>query len=48
MLENVLRADSVEIHKQRLQQVGFEHVDLWFQCFNFGSIVAIKDKGVSA
>ena len=48
MLENVLRADSVDNHKQRLQDAGFEHIDLWFQCFNFGSIVAIKDKGAVA
>ncbi|HCR7102004.1 TPA: carboxy-S-adenosyl-L-methionine synthase CmoA, partial [Escherichia coli] len=21
---------------------GFEHSELWFQCFNFGSLVALK------
>lgn len=41
-LENVMRTDSVEIHKTRLAQVGFSHTALWFQCFNFGSMVAIK------
>lgn len=46
MLENVLRADSIPAHKERLAQAGFEHIDVWFQCFNFGSIVAIKDTGV--
>ena len=46
MLENVLRADTIPSHKERLQQAGFEHIDVWFQCFNFGSIVAIKDSGV--
>ncbi|PJG83745.1 carboxy-S-adenosyl-L-methionine synthase CmoA [Caviibacterium pharyngocola] len=41
-LENVMRPDSVDTHKVRLKSVGFSHCDLWFQCFNFGSIVAIK------
>lgn len=41
-LENVMRTDSVNSHKKRLQQAGFKHIDLWFQCFNFGSMVAIK------
>ncbi|GAA4496245.1 carboxy-S-adenosyl-L-methionine synthase CmoA [Pseudaeromonas paramecii] len=42
LLENVLRADSVAQHKARLAQAGFAHSELWFQCFNFGSLVAIK------
>ena len=41
-LENVLRPDTPEQHKARLAGVGFSHVDMWFQCFNFGSMVAIK------
>ncbi len=41
-LENVMRTDSVQTHKLRLQKVGFNHVEQWFQCFNFGSIIAIK------
>lgn len=41
-LENVLRPDSIADHKQRLAQVGFKQVELWFQCFNFGSMIAIK------
>ncbi|MGR6981011.1 carboxy-S-adenosyl-L-methionine synthase CmoA [Testudinibacter sp. P27/CKL/0425] len=41
-LENVMRTDSIEQHKVRLAQVGFAHVELWFQCFNFGSMLAIK------
>ncbi|MDX1268971.1 MAG: carboxy-S-adenosyl-L-methionine synthase CmoA [Oceanisphaera sp.] len=41
-LENVMRPDTPELHKTRLKRVGFQHVDLWFQCFNFGSMVAIK------
>ncbi|HBT2311646.1 TPA: DUF72 domain-containing protein [Klebsiella pneumoniae subsp. pneumoniae] len=42
MLENVMLTDSVETHKARLRQAGFEHAELWFQCFNFGSLVAVK------
>ncbi len=34
--------DSVETHKARLHKAGFEHSELWFQCFNFGSLVALK------
>lgn len=42
MLENVMLTDSVETHKERLKQAGFTHAELWFQCFNFGSLVALK------
>lgn len=42
MLENVMLTDSVETHKTRLKQAGFGHAELWFQCFNFGSLVALK------
>lgn len=41
-LENVMRTDSIETHKKRLQAVGFSQVELWFQCFNFGSMIAVK------
>lgn len=42
MLENVMLTDSVEAHKARLKQAGFEHAEVWFQCFNFGSLIALK------
>lgn len=41
-LENVLVADTLEQHYQRLQQAGFSHNNLCYQCFNFGSIISIK------
>ncbi|NIF46940.1 carboxy-S-adenosyl-L-methionine synthase CmoA [Enterobacter sp. Ap-1006] len=47
MLENVMLTDSVETHKKRLKQAGFEHAELWFQCFNFGSLVAVKSGEVA-
>ncbi|WP_193016533.1 MULTISPECIES: carboxy-S-adenosyl-L-methionine synthase CmoA [Gammaproteobacteria] len=42
MLENVMLTDSVEMHKTRLHSAGFSHAEVWFQCFNFGSLLAIK------
>ena len=42
MLENVMITDTIEQHKTRLMAIGFNHVDSWFQCFNFGSLIAIK------
>ncbi len=41
-LENVLIADTVDQHCERLKEAGFEHNNLWYQCFNFGSIISIK------
>ncbi|MFO6422936.1 carboxy-S-adenosyl-L-methionine synthase CmoA [Motilimonas sp. KMU-193] len=41
-LEDVMVPDTIEQNKQRLYQAGFSNVDMWFQCFNFGSMVAIK------
>lgn len=41
-LENVMKTDSIESQKTLLQNIGFTHVEMWFQCFNFGSMLAIK------
>ena len=41
-LENVLRSDSIETHRQRLTECGFDSADVWFQCFSFCSLIAIK------
>ena len=41
-LENVMRPDSLNVHQQRLTENGFSHFSVWFQCFNFASMVAIK------
>lgn len=41
-IENVMRPDSVETHKARFEQLGFSSYEVWFQCFNFGSMFAIK------
>jgi len=41
-LENVLVPESLDVHKERLIMAGFRTVDVWFQCFNFVSLIAIK------
>lgn len=41
-LENVLLPETIEDHKQRLSKAGFENIDIWFQCFNFMSLIAYK------
>ncbi|WGE86402.1 carboxy-S-adenosyl-L-methionine synthase CmoA [Actinobacillus equuli] len=41
-LENVMLTDSIETHKDRLKQAGFSQIELWFQCFNFGSMITVK------
>lgn len=41
-LENVLIPETLHTHRERLRAVGFASVDVWFQCFNFASLIAIK------
>jgi tRNA (cmo5U34)-methyltransferase len=41
-IENVLIPETLASHRQRLRQAGFGSVDVWFQCFNFASMIAIK------
>ncbi|MEZ8103842.1 carboxy-S-adenosyl-L-methionine synthase CmoA [Vibrio cortegadensis] len=41
-IENVMRPDSIQIHKERFKDIGFSSYEVWFQCFNFGSMFAIK------
>ncbi|MDJ0739576.1 MAG: carboxy-S-adenosyl-L-methionine synthase CmoA [Gammaproteobacteria bacterium] len=41
-LENVLVPETIATHRARLQQAGFTRSDLWFQCFNFASMVAAR------
>lgn len=41
-LEDVLVPDSFENHKHMLLEAGFGRVYLWFQCFTFGSMIALK------
>ena len=41
-IENILVPESLTIHRQRLIDCGFSRVEVWFQCFNFASLVAFK------
>ncbi len=41
-LENVLIPDTVKTHRDRLHKAGFSQVQVWFQCFNFISLIAVK------
>lgn len=41
-LENVLIPETIDDHRNRLLVAGFSTADVWFQCFNFMSMLAIK------
>ena len=41
-LENVLISETIPTHRERLAGAGFSSVDVWFQCFNFMSMLAVK------
>jgi tRNA (cmo5U34)-methyltransferase len=40
-IENVMKPDSLEQHRERLLAAGFSKVVPWFQCLNFASLIAI-------
>ncbi len=46
-IENVLIPETLATHRQRLKDAGFSSVDVWFQCFNFASIIAIKGTAIN-
>lgn len=41
-LENVLIPETFTVHRQRLMAAGFGSVEVWFQYFNFASMIALK------
>ena len=41
-LENVMKPATLTHHHNALSQAGFAHSQVWYQCFNFCSMVAIK------
>jgi tRNA (cmo5U34)-methyltransferase len=41
-IENVLVPETLRTHEQRIKAAGFSSVAVWFQCFNFASMVAVK------
>ncbi len=40
-IENVMKPDSLEEHRERLAAAGFTKVVPWFQCLNFASLIAL-------
>ncbi len=42
-IENVLIPDTWPQHQQRLSEAGFTDTIQWYQCFNFISMLAIKE-----
>ena len=47
-LENVMRIDSLEAHVTRLRRAGFEDVEVWFRCLNWGAIAAFPTRRTGA
>lgn len=41
-LERVLLPESLDRHRARLADAGFDRVEPWFQCFNFVSLVGFR------
>lgn len=41
-LENVLIPETLDEHRERIAAAGFSSCDVWFQCFNFASLIALK------
>jgi len=41
-LDKVLLPETLAQHRQRMTGAGFSSCDVWFQCFNFASIIALK------
>lgn len=39
-LENILVPESIQAHKDRLNQAGFARSEVWLQCLNFASFIA--------
>lgn len=46
-LEQVLVPETLDQHRERLLEAGFAKVMLWYQCFNFVSLVAIAPEEAS-
>ncbi|MEO1904391.1 MAG: carboxy-S-adenosyl-L-methionine synthase CmoA [Methylococcales bacterium] len=41
-LDNILLPETLVEHQERLRGIGFESSEVWFQYFNFASILALK------
>ena len=45
-LEHVMKTDTISCHRQRLTQAGFQQAEVWYQSYNFCSMVALKSPTV--
>lgn len=43
-LDNVMRVDTAETHEARLEEAGFEDVEVWFRCLNWGAFAAFPKR----
>lgn len=41
-LENVLIPETLTDHEARLKKAGYRHIHVWFRCFNFISLLAVR------
>lgn len=41
-IDNVLIPETLDTHRERASAAGFVSCDVWFQCFNFASLIALK------
>ncbi|MEM8659417.1 MAG: carboxy-S-adenosyl-L-methionine synthase CmoA [Pseudomonadota bacterium] len=41
-IEKVLVPETLAGHRRRIANAGFGSCDVWFQCFNFASLIALK------
>lgn len=41
-LEKVLVPETLLVHEKRLRKAGFSQIYVWFRCFNFISLIAVK------
>ena len=41
-LDNVLIRDDLSTHEKRIMDAGFSTFEMWFRCYNFVSMLAIK------
>lgn len=41
-LEDIMIPETLNRHRQRIAAAGFSSCDVWFQCFNFASLIALK------
>ncbi|WP_298442898.1 carboxy-S-adenosyl-L-methionine synthase CmoA [uncultured Ferrimonas sp.] len=41
-LENVMKPDTLADHQARFRAAGFDESEVWYQCYRFASMIAVK------